>query len=103
MILNLSFERGLIDLKILQHENTSNCGVFVCDNLIRQAEGLEILTTEQCKGQGLNLRKAQAETLKQSLIVQQDQERHVYINLDSNISDDEDTNGNSNEVAPFLR
>lgn len=74
---------------------------MVCDDLIRQSQGLKILSTEQCKGQGLNLRKSQAETLKQSLIAQQVQEQHVYINIDSNASDNEenkDNNVNSNEV-----
>ncbi|ABY72039.1 hypothetical protein BTU51_0119 [Rickettsia rickettsii] len=37
---------------------------MVCDDLISQSQGLKILSTEQCKGQGLNLRKSQAETLK---------------------------------------
>lgn len=74
---------------------------MVCDDLIRQFQGLKILSTEQCKGQGLNLRKSQAETLKQSLIAQQAQAQHVYINIDSNASDneeDKDNNVNSNEV-----
>ncbi|MFV0250825.1 MAG: hypothetical protein AB8U53_02605 [Rickettsia aeschlimannii] len=63
----------IMDLKTQQQEegNTSDCGVLVCDDLIRQSQGLKILSTEQCKGQGLNLRKSQAETLKQSLIAQQ--------------------------------
>ncbi|GAA5251790.1 Ulp1 family isopeptidase [Candidatus Rickettsia kedanie] len=62
----------IIDLKTPQQEegNTSDCGVFVCDNLVRQSQGLEILSMEQCREQGLNLRKPQAETLKQSLIAQ---------------------------------
>ena len=90
-------------LKIQQQEegNTSDCGVFVCDDLIRQSEGLAILTTEQSRGQGLNLRKSQAETLKHNLINQQPQEQHVYINIDSNISDDEDegnNNGNNEKI-----
>ncbi|WP_051125482.1 hypothetical protein [Rickettsia helvetica] len=92
----------IIDLQILQQDNTWDCGVFICDDLIRQSQSLEILSTEQCIGQGLNLRKSQAETLKQSLIAQQAQQQHIYIMVDSNASDDEEdgnNNGNSNEMV----
>ncbi|KJV58114.1 ulp1 protease family, C-terminal catalytic domain protein [Rickettsia felis str. Pedreira] len=102
LITEVCSEVEIIDLQILQQDNTSDCGVFVCDDLIRQSQSLEILSTEQCGKQGLNLRKSQAETLKQSLIAQQAQEQHVYINVDSNASDDEEdenNNGNNNEVA----
>ncbi|MCX4084693.1 Ulp1 family isopeptidase [Rickettsia hoogstraalii] len=101
LITEVCSDAEIIDLKTQQQEegNTSDCGVFVCDNLIKQSQGLEILSTEQYKEQGRDLRKSQAETLKQSLIAQQAQEQHVYINVDSNASDDEDNNGNNNEVA----
>lgn len=101
LITEVCSDAEIMDLKTQQQEegNTSDCGVFVCDNLIKQSQGLEILSTEQCKGQGLSLRKSQAETLKQSLIAQQVQEQHVYINVDSNASDDEDNNGNNIEVV----
>ncbi len=75
---------------------------MVCDDLIRQSQGLKILSTEQCKGQGLNLRKSQAETLKQSLIALNKSKNNMFIlTLDSNASDneeDKDNNVNSNEV-----
>lgn len=103
LITEICPDAEIIDLKIQQQEegNTSDCGVFVCDDLIRQSEGLAILTTEQSRGQGLNLRKSQAETLKHNLINQQPQEQHVYINIDSNTSDDEDednNNGNNKKI-----
>ncbi|WP_017443397.1 hypothetical protein [Rickettsia gravesii] len=70
-----------MDLKTQQQEegNTSDCGVLVCDDLIRQSQGLKILSTEQSKGQGLNLRKSQAETLKQSLIVLNKPKNNMFI------------------------
>ncbi|WP_156794996.1 hypothetical protein [Rickettsia montanensis] len=82
LITEVCSDAEIMDLKTQQQEegNTSDCGVLVCDDLIRQS---------------------QAETLKQSLIAQQAQEQHVYINIDSNASDneeDKDNNVNSNEV-----
>ncbi|ARD87484.1 hypothetical protein A3305_03110 [Rickettsia amblyommatis] len=73
LITEVYSDAEIMDLKTQQQEegNTSDCRVLVCDDLTRQSQGLKILSTEQCKGQGLNLRKFQAETLKQSLIIQQ--------------------------------
>ncbi|WP_331385733.1 Ulp1 family isopeptidase [Rickettsia endosymbiont of Ixodes pacificus] len=106
LITEVCSDAEIIDLKTQQQEegNTSDCGVFVCDDLIRQSQGLKILSTEQCKGQGLNLRKSQAETLKQSLIAQQAQEQHYYINGDSASEEEEEenNNGNNEEVIPPL-
>ncbi|KJW04068.1 hypothetical protein [Rickettsia argasii] len=62
LITEVCSDAEIMDLKTQQQEegNTSDCGVLVCDELIRQFQGLKILSTEQCKGQGLNLRKSQA-------------------------------------------
>ena len=61
----------IIDLNTKQQENAYDCGVFVCDSAIKFSKGQKILTTEESKGQGINLRKAQANTL---LMQQQTQE-----------------------------
>ncbi|WCR56162.1 Ulp1 family isopeptidase [Rickettsia asembonensis] len=61
----------IIDLNTKQQENAYDCGVFVCDSAIKFSKGQKILTTEESKGQGINLRKAQANTL---LMQQQAQE-----------------------------
>ena len=53
----------IIDLNTKQQENAYDCGVFVCDSAIKFSKGQKILTTEESKGQGINLRKAQANTL----------------------------------------
>ena len=53
----------IIDLKTKQQENAYDCGVFVCNNAIKLSKGEKILTTEESKGQGINLREAQANTL----------------------------------------
>lgn len=53
----------IIDLKTKQQENAYDCGVFVCNNAIKFSKGQKILTTEESKGQGINLREAQANTL----------------------------------------
>lgn len=52
------------DLKTPQQENAYDCGVFVCDNLIKLAKGQPILSTEQSKNQGLELRNGQAKMLE---------------------------------------
>ncbi|AFC70860.1 Ulp1 family isopeptidase [Rickettsia australis] len=53
----------ITDLNTKQQENTYDCGVFICDSAIKFSKGQKILTTEESKGQGINLRKAQANTL----------------------------------------
>jgi|GEM_PF-4695837 len=55
----------IIDLNTKQQENAYDCGVFVCDSAIKLSKGQKILTTEESKGQGIELRKAQANTLIQ--------------------------------------
>ncbi|AFB21412.1 Ulp1 family isopeptidase [Rickettsia canadensis] len=55
----------IIDLKTKQQENAYDCGVFVCNSAIKFSKGQKILTTEESKGQGINLREAQANTLIQ--------------------------------------
>ncbi|MEG8230285.1 hypothetical protein O6R16_04400 [Candidatus Rickettsia tasmanensis] len=81
LITEVCSDAEIMDLKTQQQEegNTSDCGVLVCDDLIRQSQGLKILSTEQCKGQGLNLRKSQAETLKQSLIALNKPKNNMFI------------------------
>ncbi|WP_064428736.1 Ulp1 family isopeptidase [Rickettsia sp. Tenjiku01] len=53
----------ITDLNTKQQENVYDCGVFVCDSAIKLSKGQKILTTEESKDQGINLRKAQANTL----------------------------------------
>ncbi|MFY9589807.1 Ulp1 family isopeptidase [Rickettsia endosymbiont of Halotydeus destructor] len=74
----------IIDLKTKQQENAYDCGVFVCDNLTKYAKGQEILSTEQSKGAGANLRKSHAEILTKELTKQQAKEiGHKMQNSDS--------------------
>ncbi|WP_392505529.1 Ulp1 family isopeptidase [Rickettsia sp. 2024-CO-Wats] len=53
----------ITDLNTKQQENVYDCGVFVCDSAIKLSKGQKILTTEESKEQGINLRKAQANIL----------------------------------------
>ncbi|HJD55419.1 MAG TPA: C48 family peptidase [Rickettsia endosymbiont of Pyrocoelia pectoralis] len=62
------------DLKTPQQQNAYDCGVFVCDNLIKMSKNENILSTEQSKGQGTNLRNAQAGILATNVLKQQAQE-----------------------------
>ncbi|AFC70557.1 ubiquitin family protein [Rickettsia australis] len=108
LITDVCSDAEIIDLKTPQQAegNTSDYGVFVCDNLIRQSQDLEILSMEQCREQGLNLRKPQAETLKQSLIAQQAQHYHIDLGVGDSSSDEEDddkkgNNSNNNEEIAY--
>ncbi|WP_347939018.1 Ulp1 family isopeptidase [Rickettsia oklahomensis] len=53
----------IIDLKTKQQENAYDCGVFVCNSAINLSKGQNILTTLESKGQSINLRETQANTL----------------------------------------
>ncbi|MFV9929479.1 MAG: hypothetical protein AB8U82_00665 [Rickettsia endosymbiont of Haemaphysalis japonica] len=59
LITEVCSDAEIMDLKTQQQEegNTSDCGVLVCDDLIRQSQGLKMLSTEQCKGQRTKFKK----------------------------------------------
>ncbi|MCC8369386.1 MAG: C48 family peptidase [Rickettsia endosymbiont of Oxypoda opaca] len=74
LIKNVAPNAITIDLQTKQQENAHDCGVFVCDNLIKLAKGQEILSTDRAKNMGIELRKAQAGILSQEFAKQQAKE-----------------------------
>ncbi|WP_341789996.1 Ulp1 family isopeptidase [Rickettsia endosymbiont of Polydrusus tereticollis] len=88
----------IVDLETPQQENAHDCGVFVCDNLIKLAKGQEILSTDRAKNMGIELRKAQAGILSQEFAKQQAKEVGNNMNMqDSSFTSRINTGSNNKE------
>jgi len=64
----------IIDEQTKQQNNNLDCGVFAVDNLIRLANGKPVLTTEEAKNKGQELRNQHAEILTKVMAKEQAQE-----------------------------
>ncbi|MGX6960729.1 MAG: Ulp1 family isopeptidase [Rickettsia endosymbiont of Pentastiridius leporinus] len=63
-----------IDEQTKQQNNSSDCGVFTTDNLIKLANGKPILSTKEAKNEGQNLRNQHATILTRAMAKEQAQE-----------------------------